>query len=200
MSDLPANVPTMGHNAEPHTIGEAWTAAHPREAELSGPARSHEDEFIADASATSAGFAQRVKALATTAPLHDLDARKAQVQTADYSVYQMAELALHAIDLVTIAMDFDTGVRPDAVLRDLATRVEAQAPGRTSAEHERVARWILESLLNVGSADRGFRTVYGLIRSGRCGTWMRPEIFNSASNMSTGRMSTRSPLGRCRPE
>ncbi|MGQ7311091.1 hypothetical protein ACUOFU_05235 [Microbacterium arabinogalactanolyticum] len=120
------------------------------------------DEFIADESATSAGFAQRVKALATTAPLHDLDARKAQVQTADYTVYQMAELALHAIDLVTIAMDFDTGARPDVVLRDLASRVEAQSPDRTSAEHQRVASWILENLLNVGSADRGFRTVYGL--------------------------------------
>lgn len=121
-----------------------------------------EDGFISDSAVTSAGFAQRVKALATTAPLHDLDARKAQVQAADYSVYQMAELALHAIDLVTIAMDFDTGARPDEVLRDLAARVAAQAPDRTSGEHTRVASWILENLLNVGSADRGFRTVYGV--------------------------------------
>ena len=42
------------------------------------------------------------------------------LQTADYSVYQMAELALTAIDLVTIAMDFDRGARPDQVLADLA--------------------------------------------------------------------------------
>ncbi len=120
------------------------------------------DGYIVDASASSAGFAQRVKALATTAPLHDLDARKAQVQTADYGRYQMAELALHAIDLVTIAMDFDTGARPEAVLRDLADRVGAQAAERSPDEHARVASWILENLLNVGSADRGFRTVYGI--------------------------------------
>jgi hypothetical protein len=111
--------------------------------------------------AAGAGFAQRVKALATTAPLHDLDARKSSVQTADYGGYQMAELALRAIDLVTIAMDFDTGARPDDVAKDLLRFVAEQAPRRPGVEHERVATWVLENLLNVGSADRGFRTVYG---------------------------------------
>lgn len=108
------------------------------------------------------GFALRVKALACTAPLHDLDARKNSVQTADYSVYQMAELALAAIDLVTIAMDFDRGARPDQVLADLARAAGAQAPDRSEAEHARVASWVLDNLLNVGSADRGFRAIYGI--------------------------------------
>ncbi|MGL5861844.1 MAG: hypothetical protein ACRCY9_11390 [Phycicoccus sp.] len=121
-----------------------------------------DDGFISEGTISATGFAQRVKALATTAPLHDLDVRKAQVQTADYAAYQMAELALHAIDLVTIAMDFDTGAEPAKVLRDLAYRVAAQAPDRTDVEHTRVASWVLENLLNVGSADRGFRTIYGL--------------------------------------
>lgn len=120
------------------------------------------DGFITEDTVTAASFAQRVKALATTAPLHDLDARKSQVQTADYTVYQMAELALHAIDLVTVAMDFDTGARPASVLTALTDRVAAQAPDRTSHEHTKVASWVLENLLNVGSADRGFRTIYGL--------------------------------------
>lgn len=108
------------------------------------------------------GFALRVKALACTAPLHDLDARKNSVQTADYSVYQMAELALTAIDLVTIAMDFDRGARPDQVLADLARTAAAQAPDRLETEHARVASWVLDNLLNVGSADRGFRAIYGI--------------------------------------
>jgi hypothetical protein len=102
-----------------------------------------------DAASAAAGFTQRVKALATTAPLHDLDARKSAVQTADYSVCQMAELALHAIDLVTIAMDFDTGAQPEQVLTDLTVCVGAQATDRPQTEHERVARWVLENLLNV---------------------------------------------------
>lgn len=108
------------------------------------------------------GFAQRVKALACTAPLHDLDARKGQVQAADLGVYQMSELALNAIDLVTLAMDFDAGAAPERVVDDLTTFASRQAPDRGAREHSKVARWVLESLLNVGSADRGFRAVYGL--------------------------------------
>jgi hypothetical protein len=50
------------------------------------------------------GLARRLKALACTAPLHDLDARKAKLDWADATVYQMAEIALHTIDQVTIAM------------------------------------------------------------------------------------------------
>ena len=122
---------------------------------------SARDQGPMEASAAATGFDQRVKALATTAPLHDMDARKAMVQTADYSVYQMAELALHAIDLVTIAMDFDTGAHPEAVHADLTARVATQCPERPTGEHARVAGWVIENLLNVGSLDRGFRTVYG---------------------------------------
>jgi len=73
----------------------------------------------------------------------------------------MAEIALAAIDLVTLNMDFDTGADHDQIVARLLPRVAAQAPARAVAEHERVARWVLENLINVGSADRGFRAVYG---------------------------------------
>jgi len=69
------------------------------------------------------GFAQRVKALACTAPLHDLDNRKTQVQAGNFSVYQMSELALNAIDLVTLAMDFDAGASPEQIVTDLSVYV-----------------------------------------------------------------------------
>lgn len=108
------------------------------------------------------GFAQRVKALACTAPLHDLDTRKTAVQNADFTAYQMSELALNAIDLVTLAMDFDAGANPDKIVTDLAAYAARQSPNRPADEHQRVARWVLENLINVGSADRGFRAVYGL--------------------------------------
>jgi hypothetical protein len=144
LSDLAATVDCVHDNMTRFAEGTADRSPTPAAADMS-----------------YAGFAQRVKALATTAPLHDLDARKTSVQAADYSAYQMAELALHTIDLVTVAMDFDTGARPDEVLRNLIGFVVQQAPGRPSSEHERVAAWVLENLLNVGSADRGFRTVYG---------------------------------------
>ncbi|MCP3785273.1 hypothetical protein NLX85_18060 [Micromonospora sp. A3M-1-15] len=112
--------------------------------------------------ATDVGFAQRVKALACTAPLHDLDSRKSQVQSADFNVYQMSELALNAIDLVTLSMDFDTGAPPEKIVAGLAVFAARHAPDRDDAEHLRVARWVLENLLNVGSTDRGFRAVYGI--------------------------------------
>jgi len=110
--------------------------------------------------AADEGLARRLRALACTAPLHDLDARKANL-AGEYSVYGMAEIALSAIDLVTLNMDFDTGADHDHVVARLLPRIAAQAPERPAAEHERVARWVLENLINVGSVDRGFRAVYG---------------------------------------
>ena len=74
----------------------------------------------------------------------------------------MAELALAAIDLVTLQMDFDAGADHEQVVARLLPRVAAQAPQRDPREHERVARWVLENLVNVGSVDRGFRAVYGM--------------------------------------
>lgn len=105
-------------------------------------------------------FTLRAKALACTAPLHELDARKAQM-AADWTCYQMGELALNAIDLVTLAMDFDRGAAADEVITGMLPLAGAQAPDRAIAEHLAVCRWVLQSLINVGSLDRGFRTVYG---------------------------------------
>ncbi|NEE36784.1 hypothetical protein G3M53_66695, partial [Streptomyces sp. SID7982] len=53
------------------------------------------------------------------------------------------------------------GADHDQIVARLLPRVAAQAPDRPVAEHERVARWVLENLINVGSVDRGFRAVYG---------------------------------------
>jgi hypothetical protein len=120
------------------------------------------DTFLPPAPGPAAdeGLARRLRALACTAPLHDLDVRKANL-AGEYGTYAMAEVALAAIDLVTLTMDFDTGADHDLIVSRLLPRVAAQAPRRPAAEHERVARWVLENLINVGSVDRGFRFVYG---------------------------------------
>ncbi|MCK2239251.1 MULTISPECIES: hypothetical protein [unclassified Crossiella] len=117
------------------------------------------------------GLVRRLKALACTGPLHAMDARKTRLDWADAEIYQMAEVALHAIDLVAIAMDFDRGADPGQVLAKLRPRIAAQAPERDRAEHERVAEWVLENLINVGTVDRGFRSVYGAVDRG--GTYRR---------------------------
>ncbi|MET9296313.1 hypothetical protein [Streptomyces sp. NPDC003077] len=122
--------------------------------QLNGPSRP------APGPAADEGLARRLRALACTAPLHDLDVRKANL-AGEYGVYAMAEVALAAIDLVTLNMDFDTGADHEQIVARLLPRVAAQTPDRPAAEHERVARWVLDNLINVGSVDRGFRAVYG---------------------------------------
>lgn len=122
--------------------------------------------------AADEGLARRLRALACTAPLHDLDVRKANL-AGEYGGYAMAEVALAAIDVVTLQMDFDTGADHEEIVARLLPRIAAQAPGRPSAEHDRVARWVLENLINVGSVDRGFRAVYGTF--GADGAYVRRD-------------------------
>ncbi|KQC36296.1 hypothetical protein [Frankia sp. ACN1ag] len=111
------------------------------------------------------GMIRRLKALALTQPLHDLDVRKAHLDGADFSVYAMAELGLHAIDQVTVAMDFDRGADHDQVRRRLVPLAAAQAPARPAAEHDRVASWVLHNLINVGNVNRGFEAGYGTLHA-----------------------------------
>ncbi|MFU2337864.1 MULTISPECIES: hypothetical protein [Streptomyces] len=127
---------------------------------------------LAPGPAADEGLARRLRALACTAPLHDLDTRKANL-AGEYAGYAMAEVALAAIDLVTLHMDFDTGADHEQIVARLLPRIAAQAPGRPAAEHERVARWVLENLINVGSVDRGFRAVYGTF--GPDGSYVRRD-------------------------
>ena len=117
--------------------------------------------MLGDWGVSDDGAARRLKALACTAPLHDLDGRKGLLDWADASVYQMAEIGLQVIDQVTLAMDFDHGADQDEVVRRIVPLIAAQGPGRSAAEHERVGHWVVESLLNVGSVDRGFQVEYG---------------------------------------
>lgn len=119
------------------------------------------DEGAVAGESADEGLARRLKALACTAPLHDLDARKARLDWTDGSVYQMAEIALQIIDQVTVVMDFDRGANHDQVVARLRPFVAAQAPDRPPEGHDRITRWVLDNLINVGSVDRGFRSWYG---------------------------------------
>ncbi|HEY1155367.1 MAG TPA: hypothetical protein VGE95_03625, partial [Arthrobacter sp.] len=77
------------------------------------------------------GLTRRLKALACTAPLHDLDIRKAnQPWLDDGDRYQMAEVALDIIDQVAIAMDFESGARHAQVLERAQRFIARQAPDR----------------------------------------------------------------------
>jgi hypothetical protein len=114
------------------------------------------DEPVVDAA-----LARRLKALACTAPVHDLDVRKGRLDWADANAYQMSEIALTIIDQVTIRMDFDRGADHEEVLRRSVPFVAAQAPDRSRDEHHKIAKWVLDNLINVGTQDRGFAATYG---------------------------------------
>ncbi|MGW5332130.1 hypothetical protein [Streptomyces bauhiniae] len=103
---------------------------------------------------------RRIKALACTAPLQALDFVKSKLDW-DATGYHMAEMGLHVIDLVTIAMDFDSGADPDKVVTQAARFAAVQQPGRGEDEYRHVAAWVLHKLINVGTVDRGFSWKFG---------------------------------------
>lgn len=109
------------------------------------------------------GLARRAKALACTAPLQALDENKGSLSWVDADVYQLAEVALHTIDQVTISMDFDAGAGQERILDQVVRFVALQAPDRTAEEHRRVARHVLQRLINIGTVDRGFNETYGSV-------------------------------------
>ncbi|WP_344245988.1 hypothetical protein, partial [Actinocorallia libanotica] len=57
------------------------------------------EDVVESGGSSDRSFSERVKALALTRPLHELDERKGLVTWSDARVYPMAELALHAIDM-----------------------------------------------------------------------------------------------------
>lgn len=112
------------------------------------------------------GLATRVKALAVADPVLDLERRKPLLTTRGWAGYQMEELALTAIDTVTLKMDFEDGARHEDVVGAVARVAGLQMQDRDNDEHAEVARWVLDSLLNVGTVDRDFSHVYGMAPEG----------------------------------
>lgn len=109
------------------------------------------------------GLARRAKALACTAPLQALDENKGSLRWVKADVYQLAEIALHTIDQVTISMDFDSGASHDKVLDQVGRFVALQAPNRSAEEHAHVAQHVLQKIINIGTIDRSFSQTYGSV-------------------------------------
>jgi len=111
------------------------------------------------------GLATRIKALAVADPVLDLERRKRTLDR-DWLGYQMEELALTAIDSVTLKMDLEQGARFSDAAADVARIAAVQMPSRDAAEHAAVARWVLNCLINIGTVDRGFQHPYGTVVGG----------------------------------
>ncbi|MFD9925850.1 hypothetical protein ACFWZK_06720 [[Kitasatospora] papulosa] len=82
-----------------------------------------------------------------------LDSSKAKKERG-WDRYRMAELALAAIDFVTLRTDMTSAVRQDAVVEHVAEFAALQLPERTGEEYRAVARWVTERLINTEERDR----------------------------------------------
>jgi methionine salvage enolase-phosphatase E1 len=113
-------------------------------------------------SAIYESITSRMRALAVVYPVLALDASKAKKERG-WDTYRMAELALAAIDFVTLRTDMRTAVRQETVVEHVAEFAALQQPGRTGEEYRAVARWVTERLINTEERDRAFRHAVGYV-------------------------------------
>jgi hypothetical protein len=106
-------------------------------------------------------IARRNKAMATTGPLHHLEASKAHMRDGAFKDYTPWDLAFHAIDVVTTRMNFDRGAGQDEVADALFPVAATQQPDRPAAEHRAVVEWVINELLGTNNAQRAFSAAYG---------------------------------------
>ncbi len=105
-------------------------------------------------------LARRVKAVACTAPLHDLEANKVRRGGQAWSGLNCWELAFVAIDTVATRMDFDSGAAYDDIVSVVAAQAAHQLPELGAGECMAVGAWVVDGLVN-GRAGDGFDAVYG---------------------------------------
>ncbi|MET9479975.1 hypothetical protein [Streptomyces sp. NPDC006638] len=116
------------------------------------------------------GLIRRVKALACTAPLQAMEANKGLHDRVDVQPYSVVELALHTIDQVAMAMDFQAGAEHRKVIEQVQRFAAVQVPQHSDQQHHDIAEWVLNKLINIGTIDRGFTWKYGrLDQQGRYG-------------------------------
>ncbi|MDV9192338.1 hypothetical protein R6L23_29740 [Streptomyces sp. SR27] len=118
--------------------------------------------FFGESSAAYESITSRMKALAVVRPLLALDDSPAKRERG-WEGYRLAELALAAIDFVTLRTGARTAVRQEAVVERVAESAALQVPGRAGAEYREVARWLVERLINTERHDRCFRHEIGSV-------------------------------------
>ncbi|MGI8807668.1 MAG: hypothetical protein ACR2KK_07475 [Acidimicrobiales bacterium] len=159
-ADDRAALSPVGRDAGPH-----HRAAAPSLLELDELAETGWDADDDPALLTTPGavesLGKRVRAIAFTKPLHDLEASKTRLGGESWSRLNMVELAFHAVDVVALRMDFDTGASYDDVVVAVSTLASLQVPGL--ADPERVGEKVIEGLITGRAASDAdaHRTAFG---------------------------------------
>ncbi len=103
----------------------------------------------------------RARAVAYTRPLHDLEANKGRLGGDAWAALNLVELGFHAIDVVALRMDFDSGARHDDVIAALAALARHQSPGLEDTW--RAGERVLEGLITgrSGTDAESHQAAYG---------------------------------------
>ncbi|WP_335990028.1 hypothetical protein [Glycomyces sp. MUSA5-2] len=115
---------------------------------------------------SAAAFADvegRMKALAIGEPILELDRTQSKLGRGWSGRYQMAELAIAAIDAVALRMDLDDGAAQVDIEQIVADFAAVQQPEQSVEEHRDVAQWIVHRLINPESRERGFDYPVGVV-------------------------------------
>ncbi len=106
-----------------------------------------------------ASFTRRVKALARTLPVHDLESSKGQ-REGDWTRYDLRGLALAAVDAVIDEMGLGYGATAADVRARLAALARAAVPAGPQGQAEQVAAAVLDALLNDRERREAFAVPY----------------------------------------
>lgn len=114
-------------------------------------------------STTGNSLTRRLRVLAHLQPLLDIEHDKNRAARAGgsdraWDVYDMRLLQLAAFDAIAAEYGLhpEGGVPRDHVEAEIASHAARTAPDQSSKEHAEVASWLIDRLLNVGHAARGF--------------------------------------------
>ena len=118
---------------------------------------------VGSTSTTGSSFTRRLRVLAHLQPLLDIEHDKNRAARAGgaerrWDVYDMRLLQLAAFDAIAAEYGLhpEGGVPRDHVEREIADQAGRTAPDQSTEDHADVASWLVDRLLNVGHAARGF--------------------------------------------
>lgn len=144
--------------------------------------------------ATDPARERRVKALALTAPLHELEQNKG---LRGWQAYDCYDIALAAIDAVVDRMSFDSGIRRIQLDDAVSEQAARFAPTADAAVHHDVAVHVIETLIRpqqaayVAAADqRRRRFDFRLLDEVDSGDGIYVRATNEAINVLVGALDT----------
>ncbi|MGQ0744189.1 MAG: hypothetical protein ACT4OS_07630 [Acidimicrobiales bacterium] len=111
-----------------------------------------DDLFVIDDTANL----RRVKALAATVPIEDLERSKGGLSGDFWALYDLRTLAVALIDWIALALGVTDGASPEAAAAFVADQARRQQCDRPSSEHAQVAARVLDKLVGDGEVTRRY--------------------------------------------